>query len=97
MFPGSWVSGFVLIPRVTLNWTASASTFTASYDILRSTTSGGPYSQVGSATGAATTTFTDTATLGLNNTYYYVVRARLTNWASTPTPQVSATTPVACL
>ena len=87
----------VLIPRVTLTWTASTSTFTASYDILRSTVSGGPYTQVGSAAGAATTTFTDSASLGLNITYFYVVRARLTNWVSTSTAQVSAKTPVVCL
>ena len=87
----------VLIPRVTLTWTPSPSVFAAGYDILRSTVSGGPYSQVGSASGGATTTFTDSASLGLNITYFYVIRARRTNWLSTQTTQVSAKTPLLCL
>jgi len=87
----------ILIPRVTLTWTASPSTFAAGYDILRSTVSGGPYSQVGTASGGATTTFADTASLGLNITYFYVIRARRTNWVSATTSQVSAKTPLVCL
>jgi len=87
----------VLIPRVTLTWTASPSTFTAGYDILRSTVSGGPYSQVGTASGGATTTFADSASLGLNITYFYVIRARRTNWISAQTTQVSVKTPLLCL
>ena len=87
----------VLIPRVTLTWTASPSPFTAGYDILRSTVSGGPYSQVGTASGGATTTFTDSASLGLNITYFYVIRARRTNWLSAQTAQVSVKTPLVCL
>jgi fibronectin type 3 domain-containing protein len=56
--------------QVTLSWTASPRA--ASYTIKRSSTSGGPYTAVGSTTTA--TTFTDT---GLPNgaTYYYVVSA----------------------
>jgi len=87
----------VLIPRVTLTWTPSPSVFAAGYDILRSTVSGGPYSVVGTASGGATTTFTDSATLGLNVTYFYVIRARRTNWLSAPTAQVSVKTPLLCL
>lgn len=87
----------VLLPRVTLTWTASPSTFTAGYDILRSTVSGGPYTQVGSASGGATTTFTDSASLGLNITYYYVIRGRRSNWISAQTAQISAKTPLICL
>jgi len=87
----------VLIPRVTLTWTPSPSAFTAGYDILRSTVSGGPYSQVGSASGGATATFTDSASLGLNITYFYVIRARRTNWLSPQTAQVSVKTPLVCL
>ena len=87
----------ILLPRVTLTWTASPSTFAAGYDILRSTVSGGPYSQVGTASGGATTTFADTASLGFNITYFYVIRARITNWVSATTTQVSAKTPLLCL
>jgi fibronectin type 3 domain-containing protein len=55
--------------QVSLTWTASATA--SSYHVKRSTTSGGPYTQV-----AAPTTASDTDT-GLTNgtTYYYVVSA----------------------
>ncbi|HBL29100.1 MAG TPA: hypothetical protein DD490_19880, partial [Acidobacteria bacterium] len=52
-----------------LSWTASAGA--SEYHVLRATTSGGPYTQVGVATG---TTFSDTG-LTCNTAYYYVVRA----------------------
>jgi hypothetical protein len=62
------------INRVTLNWLASAGA--ASYQVLRSGTSGGPYPDpyVPVATGLTALTYTDT-TAGFPNTYYYVVIA----------------------
>lgn len=55
--------------QISLSWTGSLTA--SSYNVERSTTSGGPYTTVGSAT---TTNFTNT---GLTNgtTYYYVVSA----------------------
>ncbi len=55
--------------QISLSWTGSLTA--SSYNVERSTTSGGPYTTVGSA---ATTSFTNT---GLTNgtTYYYVVSA----------------------
>jgi fibronectin type 3 domain-containing protein len=55
--------------RVDLAWSSSAGA--TEYHVLRSTTSGGPYSQVGTATGL---TFTDTSVIA-GTTYFYVVRA----------------------
>ena len=61
------------VHSVVLNWTASTSPNISSYDIYRSTTSGGSYTQIGSVT-APTTTFTDSSvTDGV--TYYYVATA----------------------
>ena len=56
--------------QVTLNWTAA--TDAVSYNVYRSTTSGGPYTSI--ASGITATTYADT---GLTNgtTYYYVVTA----------------------
>ena len=56
--------------QVSLSWTASAGA--TSYNVYRSTTNGGPYTQITS--GVTTTNYTDT---GLSNgtTYYYVVTA----------------------
>jgi len=55
--------------RVPLSWTASAGA--ASYNVKRSTVSGGPYSTIKSVT---TTSYTDT-TAANGTTYYYVVSA----------------------
>ncbi|HEX3130515.1 MAG TPA: proprotein convertase P-domain-containing protein [Thermoanaerobaculia bacterium] len=70
---------------INVSWTASAGA--TSYNILRSTTSGGPYTQVGTS---ATTSFPDTG-LSCNTTYYYVVQA-VGACASGNSAQASATT-----
>ena len=71
--------------QVSLTWTASAGA--TSYHVKRSTTNGGPYTQV-----AAPTTASDTDT-GLTNgtTYYYVVSALNSAGESANSSQVSAT------
>ncbi len=71
--------------QVSLTW--STSTGATSYNVQRSTTSGGPYTQV-----AAPTTTSDTNT-GLTNgtTYYYVVAASNAAGQSANSSQVSAT------
>ena len=71
--------------QVALSWTAS--TAATSYHVLRSTTTGGPYTQVGAPT---TTSFTNT---GLTNgtTYFYVVTALNAAGESADSSQVSAT------
>lgn len=71
--------------QVALGW--SGSTGATSYNVKRSTTSGGPYSTVGTSSG---TTFTNT---GLTNgtTYYYVVTAVNSAGESGNSNQASAT------
>ena len=70
---------------VTLSWSASAGA--VSYNVERSTTSGGPYSTVGTPT---TTSFSDTSvTNGV--TYFYVVEAANLAGVSANSTQVSAT------
>ena len=68
-----------------LSWTASSGA--ASYNVKRSTTSGGPYTTIASPT---TTSYTDT---GLTNgtTYYYVVSAVNAAGESANSTQASAT------
>jgi len=72
--------------QVSLSWNASAGA--TSYNVLRSTTNGGPYTTI--ATGVTTTSYTDT---GLTNgtTYYYVVQAVNTAGTSPNSNQASAT------
>ena len=57
---------------VTLTWTAST-TPNVSYNIYRSTTSGGTYTKIGSV-GVGVVTFTDTTSLA-GQTYFYKTRA----------------------
>ncbi len=71
--------------QINLSWTASAGA--TSYNILRSTTSGGPYTQVGTS---ATTSFSNTG-LTCNTAYYYVVQA-VGACASGNSAQATATT-----
>jgi subtilisin-like proprotein convertase family protein len=71
--------------QINVAWTASAGA--TSYNILRSTTSGGPYSPAGTS---ATTSFSDSG-LTCNTTYYYVVQA-VGACTSGSSAQASATT-----
>jgi hypothetical protein len=70
---------------VTLSW--AASTGAISYNVGRSTTSGGPYTTVGTPTG---TSFADTSVTN-GTTYFYVVNAANTSGDSANSAQVSAT------
>ncbi len=76
--------------QVALSWTAAAGA--TSYNVKRSTTNGGPYSNV--ATNVTATTFTNT---GLTNgtTYYYVVTAVNANGESGVSTQAPPATPTA--
>ncbi len=71
--------------QISLTW--NASTGATSYNVKRSTTSGGPYTKIASPT---TTSYTDT---GLTNgtPYYYVVTAVNSAGESNPSSQATAT------
>lgn len=71
--------------QVALSW--SASTGASGYYVMRSTTSGGPYSQVGST---ASTSFTNTGLTG-GTTYHYVIRAYNAGGTSANSNELSAT------
>ena len=72
---------------VDLSWTATADTYAGGHRVLRSTTSGGPYTQIAGVTPRTTTTYTDNPAAG---TYYYVVRAFYQNWESVNGNEASA-------
>jgi endo-1,4-beta-xylanase len=89
--PPSAPTGLVAVPgnaQVQLSWNASNGA--TGYNVKRATTSGGPYTTVGTA---STPSFTNT---GLTNgtTFFYVVSATNANGESANSIQVSAT-PVA--
>jgi len=72
--------------QISLSWgTVSGAT---SYDVLRATTSGGPYTAV--ATNVTSTSYADTTTVA-STTYYYVILARNSSGESVNSTQASAT------
>jgi autotransporter-associated beta strand protein len=73
--------------QINLIW--NAVTNATSYNVQRSTTSGGPYTTI--ATGVGTTNYSDTG-LAATTTYYYVVNAANAGGASANSAQASATT-----
>ncbi|MEA2600692.1 MAG: hypothetical protein QOF89_1684 [Acidobacteriota bacterium] len=74
------------VGSVALSW--AAVTGASEYHVLRSAATGGPYTQVGTATGTA---FTDTAVTS-GTTYFYVVRAaNSATCESGNSPEASAT------
>jgi hypothetical protein len=72
---------------------ATPSTFTDGYEVFRSTTDGGPYASVGTVSGRATTTCTDTTATSLT-TYYFVVQSTKHLWRSVDSAQAAATVPL---
>ncbi len=76
---------------IALSWSATTSAYATGYNVLRATTSGGPYSAIGQVTPRTTVAYTDsTASAGV--TYYYVVQAYYQSWASPNSNQANATT-----
>src|SRR5205823_13617060 len=69
-----------LSSNVTITWTATISTIATGYTILRSATTGGPYTTIGTVAGRTTTTYTHT--IAALATQYYVVQATRNNWTS---------------
>lgn len=80
------VSGPLLVK--TLTWTATVDTRATGYLVFRSTTNGGPYTQIATVTPRTTTTYVDVV-VGLG-TRYYVVQSYYGSWTSVNSNQGSA-------
>jgi fibronectin type 3 domain-containing protein len=84
--PTNLAATAVSATQINLTWTAAKGA--TSYAVLAGSSSGGPYTSVGTAT---TTTFSHTGLTGLT-TYYYVVEAKTSGGASANSNVASATT-----
>ncbi|WPV02132.1 cellulose binding domain-containing protein [Mucilaginibacter sp. cycad4] len=62
------------VSRITLDWNTSSGNTAQGYNVLRSTSSGGPYTSVASWTGNTTPQYIDVNVVN-GQTYYYVVQA----------------------
>ena len=81
------------ISQVTLNWTPAVGDLAQGYNVLRSTTSGGPYTTIATWTANASPNtspnYTDTSVVN-GTTYYYVVSANNQIGTSASSAEVSA-------
>ena len=73
---------------VVLQWTITSSAYATGYDVLRGTSSGGPYTKITSVTPRTASSYTDAPPLP--GTYYYVLQSVYQNWRSVNSNQVSA-------
>ena len=78
------------ISQVTLNWTPAGGDLAQGYNVLRSTTSGGPYTTIATWSANAFAGYTDTSVVN-GTTYYYVVSANNQIGTGGNSAEVSAT------
>jgi hypothetical protein len=77
---------------IQLNWTATMDTYASGYKILRSLTSGGSYTEIGTADGWWAYEYYDsTAAPGIR--YYYVLQTYFQNWTSVYSNEANAMVP----
>lgn len=79
-------------PKIKLNWTVTVDSYASGYRVFRSTTSGGPYTQIKELTPATEIKYTDN-TVTTGTTYYYVLRSFYQNWESVNSNEASALAP----
>jgi hypothetical protein len=84
----------ILVPEVSLGWTASTTASVTGYQVLRSP-DGSSYAVVTTVTGRGSTSYTDTGVSG-GTKYWYEVRATAPSGTAT-SGAASATTPGLCL
>lgn len=85
----------LLVPAVTVSWTATTSGFAAGYRVYRRPTSGGSFTLLGTASGASTTSYTDSTVVG-GSSYVYVLHAYYASWTA-PSNEASVSVPLVCV
>ena len=84
----------LVVPRVTLSWTATTSVQATGYAVFRKTGAGG-YSQIATVSGQAANTYLDT-TVAIATTYTYYVQAYVGSWTA-DSSAAAASTAAVCL
>jgi hypothetical protein len=82
--------------RATLNWVPTDSPRADGYAIYRADAVGEPYRLVGRVPGRFADGFVERE-LGASTSYRYLVRATFASKVGTPSPAVTATTPLICM
>ncbi len=77
---------------IILSWTATVSTYATSSAVMRSTTSGGPYSQIATVSPVITASYTDSSAVA-GTRYYYVLQTVFQNWLSANSNQANSAVP----
>lgn len=72
---------------VSLTWTATVDPRATGYQVLRSTTNGGPYTQIATVTPRTTTSYLNSPVLP--GMYYYVLQTYFGSWTSGNSNQAS--------
>ena len=83
-----------ILPKVTLGWTATATTFATGYDIYRAI-GAGPSTLLTSVSPRTTVAYVDNAVL-LLTTYHYIVKTRYAAWTKA-SATANATTAGVCV
>lgn len=79
-----------------VSWTPPTATQATAYEVLRATSSGGPYAVVGTATGSSASSYADSG-LAFDSVYYYRLRSVVGGWQSANSAAVThATRTSAC-
>jgi hypothetical protein len=91
---GGCSTGIPKLPRVTLSWTATTSTFATGYDVYRAV-GGGTQTLLTTLSPRTVASYVDSAVI-VATSYTYSVRTRYALW-SKASSNASATTPVVCL
>jgi hypothetical protein len=87
-------TGIPKLPKVTLTWTATTTTFATGYDIYRAV-GAGPSTLLTTISPRTTVSYVDNA-VALLTSYTYVVKTRYALWTAASS-SASASTPVLCL
>ena len=91
--PPTGLTASVVGSDIRLDWTPTTDTYATGYKVQRATTSGGPYSFLGSAVPYTASTLTDTfADAGIR--YYYVAQTYFESWLSVYSNEANAAVPL---